>query len=1161
MNKFIGFEQEQFSKIFPFFIVINNELIIESCGRSIMKLNSNLINTSFNEKFQVKRPFLQKCDFEEIKTLVNQVVFLGFNAKTQLSLRGQFEIIPDSDKMIFIGSPWFDSMKLLQNYNLNLHDFAYHDPIIDMLHVLNNQEIGAIELTQLVKRINQQKNDLKEANRKTQEIALFPTQNPDPLIRIDFDGKILITNPIAKKISKLTYNSQVFTMSQFWQQIVKTINLNSKKLVIEAKSDQKIFSFAIVPLPDYGYINIYGRDITLEKNKEEQLRILSLLAAENTHAVVIADKKGKIEWINRSFELMTGYSLKDIIGKKPGKILQGPGSNQATSDYLRNQIINGDPFDCEILNYTKTNNPYWVRIQGQALRDSNDKIIKYFAIQEDITSKREIEEKLRDFTIKFKLALEQVGDNVWEHDLLGKDINYSNPSKRLIDITPNPNYEIELTRWKNIHEDDLQLVVENEQKCRNGEIDHYSLEYRIWSSKSDFNWILDRGVVIDKDKQGLPLKLIGTHTDITKQKNTESALKIKEEKYRNIIANINLGLLEVDNDEIIQYANSRFCNMIGYSLEELAGKKASTLFVSSEDEKILLDKRKLRIKGVADAYEVEVRSKLGERLWWMISGAPNYNDKGDLIGSVGIHLDITKSKKLEHDLIVAKEKAEASTMAKEKFLANMSHEIRTPMNAIMGMSNLLRKSLKQKNQLFYIDTILGASDNLLVILNDILDISKIEAGKLTIEKIGFKMETVIARCIQVMAHRAEEKDLSFTNSFSDPNISKVLIGDPYRINQVLMNLISNSIKFTEKGGVDIVCKLIKNRKSSQVLHICVRDTGIGMKKEFVSKLFQKFTQEDESISRRYGGTGLGLSITKELIELMGGLITIKSEKNIGTSINLELDLKKGTDEDMPDKHDNISNTKMLVDTNLLVVDDNEMNLLVASSMLKHYGASIKTASNGQEAIEMIKKDKFDLILMDVQMPVLDGLEATRQIRENISKKLPVIALTAYAVKGDEQKFLSAGMNDYLSKPFEESKLVNVVTKWLSIDSTVIEATEETSTVEIIEENLYNISSLESIAKGNVEFIEQMIGIFIDMANRSISEIKDAYHKDDFKTISKVAHRLKPSIDNMGIVILKEEIRELESSAEAYKRSEKLEKLLVHTEKILKEVIVQLKHRS
>lgn len=622
------------------------------------------------------------------------------------------------------------------------------------------------------------------------------------------------------------------------------------------------------------------------------------------------------------------------------------------------------------------------------------------------------------------------------------------------------------------------------------------------------------------------------YTDITTVKTAEDTLRLREEKYRSIIDNMNLGLLEVDTEENILFANHGFCEMSGYDLDELLGKRAAQIFAKGESIELMERKNEERKRGTTDAYEIVVKNKDGEVRWWLVSGAPRYNDHGELVGSIGIHLDITDQKQLELELTLAREEAEQSTRSKEVFLANMSHEIRTPMNAILGMSGQLAKTGLTNKQLFYLDAINAASENLLVIINDILDLSKIEAGKLSLEKIAFEPRSVIKRAMQALSHRAEEKGLALTNSILDDKVSSVLMGDPYRLNQVLLNIISNAVKFTEKGGVDIKLEVINDARHSQTVQISVKDTGIGMDEKFRKNLFEKFSQEDASVTRQYGGTGLGMSISRQLIELMDGEIFVESEKGFGTTISFVITLTKGSEEDLPSQEVFVAAANMLAGKTILVVDDNEMNRLLATTILANYGAETVEAGNGQESIDYLLQKSADLVLMDIQMPVMNGFDAARYIRQHISKTLPLIALTANAIKGDNEKCLEAGLNNYLAKPFKEEALMKMIAGMLHIDGAVNKKKKTEVITEEPEPVYYDITEIKTISRGNEGFINKMLKMFVEQIPVFVNEMLEKHSVGELITVGEIAHRIKPTIDNMGIVSSKTIIREIEKMGKA-----------------------------
>ncbi|MFK7758077.1 MAG: PAS domain S-box protein [Flavobacteriales bacterium] len=615
------------------------------------------------------------------------------------------------------------------------------------------------------------------------------------------------------------------------------------------------------------------------------------------------------------------------------------------------------------------------------------------------------------------------------------------------------------------------------------------------------------------------------YRDVTEQRTYVKAIKRSEEKYRSIIENMNLGLLEVDKHERVIYANQSFCKMSGYELDEILSRVATDLFVRGENAELMEDKRNLRIEGVVDAYEIATKNKRGEAKWWLISGAPLFDELGKSNGSVGIHLDITQQKKTEKELVEAKYLAEESSKVKEVFLANMSHEIRTPMNGILGMARQLEKSSLNESQEFQLSVIKSAADNLMVVLNDILDISKIEAGKLSIENVSFNLANSLKKACNVMLPKAEEKGLALEIEV-DSKISQTLIGDPFRLNQVLFNLVGNSIKFTEKGGVKISGSLLEQKGDVQLIRLAVEDTGIGIDEEYLQKIFEKFTQEDRSTARKFGGTGLGMNITKQLIDLMGGEIAVTSEKGKGTRVIINvpfLSSDKEIDLEQKDKINEID-LEVLNGKNILVAEDNELNRLVIESTLAYYNLNMLFAVNGKEAIELLTKRQVDLVLMDIQMPVMDGIESTHYIRKELKMNLPIIALTANVLKGDTEGYLKAGMNDTIPKPFDENDVVFTLLKWLGGSNRVSSVNGGGN---VVSNESYSLDKLKAISRGDQAFLTKMLSIFIEQAEKTITEIQLAQSTGSLERIRKLAHKIKPSLDNLAITQLKETVRKLE----------------------------------
>jgi PAS domain S-box-containing protein len=661
------------------------------------------------------------------------------------------------------------------------------------------------------------------------------------------------------------------------------------------------------------------------------------------------------------------------------------------------------------------------------------------------------------------------------------------------------------------------------------------------------------------------------YRDITERKQQETKLRIREEKYRSIIENMNLGILEVDKQEIIQYANQSFCAMSGYALSELLNKNAASIFSAGENNNLLSEKVALRTKGVSDAYEMNVTDKNGVEKWWLISGAPRYNDDGELVGSIGIHLDITQQKLLQAQLIEEKNRADQSVAARDSFIANMSHEIRTPMNAIIGLGSILAKSTLSAEQFKYLSHINNSARNLLVVLNDVLDYSKLEAGKLTIEKTNFQLRETVEKSCNILGFKAEEKGLALFFNF-DPRISDFVQGDPMRLNQIMMNLVGNAIKFTEEGSVTIQCSLLRNEQENQIIRISVSDTGIGMDDGYLNRIFEKFTQEDERISKLYGGTGLGMTITLELVKLMDGHLFITSKKGSGTQVTLEFSFEKATELSKPQNQLAEIPTACLKGINVLLVEDNPTNRIVATSMMEPYGIIVTEAENGYEALDKLRSFTPDLILMDVQMPGIDGLETTQQIRKKIGLELPIIALTANVLLPMQVKCRESGMNDFLGKPYDEGELISKIATMLKLpevcnpqsefyqENSCNQAVSTKVEIETFTAPLFNLTKLEKLSRGDDDFMSRMLGIFMREVPVTVQKLNDAIKRNDLLEVKALAHRLKPSINDMGISSLKEIIQETEEAAEEGNSTIPLRNIPIiqHT---VDEVMNQLRKRS
>ncbi len=479
------------------------------------------------------------------------------------------------------------------------------------------------------------------------------------------------------------------------------------------------------------------------------------------------------------------------------------------------------------------------------------------------------------------------------------------------------------------------------------------------------------------------------------------------------------------------------------------------------------------------------------------------------------------------EMIELKQRAERSEQFMQVFLANMSHEIRTPMNAVMGMTNLLLQKNPLPEQLSYLNTIQKSSDNLLVILNDILDLSKIEAGKMELEKIDFSLTDVVGNVKEIMQFKAEEKGLTLITC-TDEKIPPVLIGDPTRLTQILINLTGNAIKFTERGRVEL--KVVGSAETNNSnpnsrfvrLHFSISDTGIGMSEEQQKKLFQNFSQASTETSRKYGGTGLGLSISKQLVKMKGGEIEIKSKPGKGSTFFFSLEYPVSNNKSVVRK-ENISDTmlKRLEGKRILLADDNEYNRIVVKETLelKIKGIVVEEATDGLMALQMLETRDYDLVLMDLVMPTLNGLETTQKIRNEFpspKRNVPIVAITASVVKKEIEKCLNAGMNGFIPKPFKSSEILRTIYNVLYNQPDVV-VENKAAVPSNPNGRLIDLNYLREYSEGDEKRMKRFVELFISRSPHDIAELKNALVKNDFEQIRIIAHSMKSQLKFNGIV--------------------------------------------
>jgi PAS domain S-box-containing protein len=696
--------------------------------------------------------------------------------------------------------------------------------------------------------------------------------------------------------------------------------------------------------------------------------------------------------------------------------------------------------------------------------------------------RRRTEEELRVSRERFELAMLGSRDGVWDWDLRTNQVYYSPRWKSMLGYEDRE-IRNHFEEWeKLLHPEDRERSLAAVHAYLEGRAPMYELEHRLRHKDGSYRWILTRGVAL-RDAEGKPYRMAGSHTDITGRKQAEQALRDSEALYHSLVETLPLNVFRKDLQSRFTFGNKLFCQTLGKPREEFIGKTDFDFYPAELAEKYRLDDRRV-IEQREILNEVEEHYKPdGEKIYVQVLKTPVYDSRGEVIGTQAIFWDVTDRRRAMEEMRNAKEAAESANRAKSAFLANMSHEIRTPMNAIIGMTELVLETDLSAEQREYLDLVKKSADSLLAVINDILDFSKVEAGRLELDTVAFSLRDHIGDTLNTLAPRAYQKGLELASHLA-ADVPETVLGDPLRLGQILVNLVGNALKFTERGEVVVMVSRAQlkdgksqhehtpngNSRQSEIcdLHFSVRDTGIGVSPDKRDLIFDPFTQADGSTTRQFGGTGLGLAIARRLVEMMGGRIWIESEAGKGSTFHFtaRLGVQDGpTSRPMPVEAASIQGLPVLV------VDDNATNRRILDEMLNHWQMRPTLVDSGPAALETLLQasrsgEPFPLVLLDVQMPGMDGYMLAERIRQ-----LPEIAgttlmlLTSSSQSGEVARRKELRISVALNKPIKQADLwkaiMRVLGMPLSVDSrgesTPEQAPQGTRPLSILlaEDNLVN----------------------------------------------------------------------------------------------------------
>jgi two-component system sensor histidine kinase/response regulator len=887
------------------------------------------------------------------------------------------------------------------------------------------------------------------------------------------------------------------------------------------------------------------RDMTQRQRTEQALHASSeryrLIVQTATEGIWMTDAGGRTTFVNPTMARMLGYEPEQMLGRPMHDFMDEDSVAQLARQNQRRRPGQVEQGDARF--YRKDLSSMWGLLSTTRIDADNGAATGTLAMISDITDRRLAEVALRNSSRRMASVFNAVTNGLVVLNSEGVILECNAAAGRML----GPAAASGARLWPGTHENGQPFRADEHpvQRALTGGTSVRDVVMGVSNQSGGTCWLSVNAEPM-RDELGAAAMAVASLTDITEHKNSADALRRSEQRLQEIIQMMPIGLFLKNDDNRLLLMNPACEEQFGYTLEDLHNGSYAHLHSPTElAEFHKRDREAFRHGDQIDYEEMLYNPALHQQLALRTFKKPVFDEHGKPSYLICMSIDITESKRVEQalrelnehleervrqrteQLDHAKQLAEEASLAKGQFLANMSHEIRTPMNGVIGMAHLALKTALDPRQRDYLEKIRFAGEHLLGIIDHILDFSKIEAGKLDIEQVPFTLAQVLETLTTLVAPKVAAKGLQLDIEIAG-NVPAKLRGDPLRLGQVLINYVNNAVKFSERGTITVRVRRVMADDTSCMLCFEVNDEGIGMSEPEMAKLFQSFQQADASTTREYGGTGLGLAISRQLAQLMGGEVGVTSAPGSGSTFwfTARLGLDSGAAADAPLPAPPLE-ALALKDARILLVEDNAFNQQIAVEMLEDAGASLRVADNGVQALELLARDTYDCVLMDVQMPVMDGLEATRRIRaDSRFAHLRVLAMTATATSEDRERCLRAGMDDFISKPFQPAAMVRTIAGWLAQAGREPAAAAPFATL-AGDPAIIDLSVLASVLGHQPGKIARFAQKFLHTGEGTLVEMDTAMRANDVARLRELGHRMKASARTVGAMGMGELCERLE----------------------------------